>query len=357
MTNYARTLDALKSQPHTWLVTGVAGFIGSHLLEALLKLGQRVTGLDDFSTGSRENLDEVKSRTQESDWKNFRFIEGSVRDLQLCREAARGVGRALHEAGFISVPLSVEEPLACNATNVDGFVNLLVAARDAGVKRFVYASSSAVYGDDETMPKAEEKLGNPLSPYGASKRIDEIYADVFYKNYGFGAVGLRYFNVFGPRQNPTGGYAAVIPKWITSLAQNEPCFINGDGGISRDFCYIDNVVQANILAAATERGEAAGQVFNVAYGRCSTLLELHELLASKLAARNRPVPPESPVYHAFRPGDILHSGADISKIRRELGYEPEVNLDAGLENTIDWYLAHPRFPKLPPISKPRFRAA
>jgi UDP-N-acetylglucosamine/UDP-N-acetylgalactosamine 4-epimerase len=340
MSKYAHTLDLLRLQPRTWLVTGVAGFIGSHLLEALLKLGQRVVGLDDFSTGSRKNLDEVQSLAGGNAWKNFRPIEGSICDLQLCREAVRGADFVLHEAGFVSVPLSIEDPVACNRTNVDGFVNMLVAAREAGVKGFVYASSSAVYGDDAAMPKVEEKIGAPLSPYGASKWIDEIYAGVFHKNHGFGAVGLRYFNIFGPRQNPDGGYAAVIPKWITTLAKNEPCFINGDGGITRDFCHIDNVVQANILAATAEGAATAGQVYNVAYGLRSTLLELHDFIAAKLTARNLPVPLESPVYHPFRAGDILHSGADVSKIRREIGYDPAVNLDAGLENTIDWYLAN-----------------
>jgi UDP-N-acetylglucosamine/UDP-N-acetylgalactosamine 4-epimerase len=340
MTKYSRTLDLLRAQPRTWLITGVAGFIGSHLLEALLKLGQRVVGIDDFSTGSRKNLDEVQSLTGTDLWNNFHLLKGSVCDLELCRKAVHGADLVLHEAGFVSVPQSIEDPVACNRTNVDGFVNMLTAAREAGVQRFVYASSSAVYGDDATMPKAEEKTGAPLSPYGASKWIDEIYAGVFFKNHGFGAIGLRYFNIFGPRQNPAGGYAAVIPKWITSLAKNEPCVINGDGGITRDFCHIDNVVQANILAALSS-GEAGGQVFNVAYGARSTLLELHSLIAQKLTAWNLPVPPESPVYHAFRAGDILHSGADISKIRRELGYEPSVDLDAGLENTIGWYLANP----------------
>ena len=340
MTNHPQTLDSLKTWPRTWLITGVAGFIGSHLLEVLLGLGQTVTGLDDFSTGSRANLDEVKSRVPESAWKKFRFIEGSICDPASCHEASAGADYVLHEAGFISVPLSIEDPVACNRTNVDGFLNMLVAARDAGVKRFVYASSSAVYGDDENMPKVEDKIGRPLSPYGATKWINEIYAHIFRQNYGFGIAGLRYFNIFGPRQNPTGGYAAVIPKWITSLAKNEACFINGDGGITRDFCHVKNVVQANILAATTENEQAIGGIFNVAYGRRTTLLELHSLIASKLRARNLPVPADSPVYHAPRPGDIIHSGADISKIRRDLGYEPAVNLETGLEDTVDWYLAN-----------------
>ena len=340
MSSFTQALESLKTQPRTWLITGVAGFIGSHLLEALLELGQNVTGLDDFSTGSRANLEEVKSRVGDAAWRKFQFIEGSIHDLSICREAVCGADYVLNEAGFVSVPLSLEDPVACNRTNVDGFVNMLVAAREAGVKRFVYASSSAVYGDDETMPKVEEKIGRPLSPYGASKWINEIYAGIFRLNFGFGVVGLRYFNIFGPRQNPEGGYAAVIPKWITSLAKNEACFINGDAGITRDFCHIKNVIQANILAAVTENKQALGGVFNVAYGQRTMLLELHKHIASKLAARRLPVPPESPVYHAPRPGDIIHSGADVSRIHKELGYEPAVSLDEGLEDTIDWYLTH-----------------
>lgn len=339
MSKYAHALDSLKSQPRTWLITGVAGFIGSHLLEALLKLGQRVTGLDDFSTGSKNNLTEVQWLVGAGAWKNFRLVEGSVCDLPLCREAVRSADFVLHQAGFVSVPQSIEDPLACNRTNVDGFVNMLVAAHAAGVQGFVYASSSAVYGDDATMPKVEEKIGAPLSPYGASKWIDEIYAAVFQKTHTFGTTGLRYFNIFGPRQNPGGGYAAVIPKWITTLAKNEPCVINGDGGITRDFCHVENVVQANILAA-TANDRTAAKVYNVAFGQRSTLLELHGFIAGKLKGRNLPLPPESPVYEAFRPGDILHSGADISKIRSELGYEPSVDLDAGLKNTVGWYLAN-----------------
>jgi UDP-N-acetylglucosamine 4-epimerase len=340
MPGYAETVDLLKKQPGTWLITGVAGFIGSHLLESLLGFGQSVTGVDDFSTGSRMNLEEVQARLPADAWKRFRFIEGNIADPALCREAAGGVDYVLNEAGFVSVPLSLEDPVACNRTNVDGFLNMLVAARDAGARRFVYASSSAVYGDDETMPKVEEKIGNPLSPYGASKWINEIYARIFHLNYGFGVVGLRYFNIFGPRQNPAGGYAAVIPRWITSLAKNEACFINGEGGITRDFCHVSNVVQANILAVVAQDRQVAGQVYNVACGKRFALLELHGIIASKLLKRNLPVPSQSPLYNPPRAGDILHSGADISKIRRDLGYEPGVSLAEGLEDTIEWYLAN-----------------
>ena len=336
MAGYSEALELLKTRPRSWLITGVAGFIGSHLLETLLGLGQSVTGLDNFSTGNRANLDVVKSRLPGSAWEKFRFIEGSICDPSRCVEAVSGVDYVLHEAAFVSVPLSLENPAACNRTNVEGFANVLAAARDAGVKRIVYASSSAVYGDDATMPKTEDKISAPLSPYAASKRQNEIQA----RDFPRGAIGLRYFNIFGPRQDPAGGYAAVIPKWITTLAKNEPCFINGDGGITRDFCHVKNVVQANLLAVTTENDRALGEAFNVAYGRTTTLLELHGLIAAKLRARGLPIPAESPVYHPPRPGDILHSGADITKIRRELGFEPAVSLNEGLEDTIDWYLAH-----------------
>jgi UDP-N-acetylglucosamine 4-epimerase len=338
MSRHADILDALKRNPSTWLVTGAAGFIGSHLVEALLGLGQQVTGLDDFSTGSKRNLSEVETAVPARAWKNFRMIEGSICDPGICREASRGVEQVLHQAGFVSVPLSLEDPVACNRINVDGFLNMLVAAREAGAKSFVYASSSAVYGDDETLPKVEEKIGAPLSPYGASKWIDEIYAGVFHKNFGTGAVGLRYFNVFGPRQNPLGGYAAVIPRWITSLAKGEPCILNGDGGISRDFCHVKNVVQANLLAALSDKAAPGGQVYNVAYGASSTLRELHGLIAEELSKKGLRLPADSPLQHPPRPGDIVHSAANISKARHKLGYSPAVNLSDGLEETIEWYL-------------------
>ena len=338
MAVYSQTLDTLKSQPRSWLITGAAGFIGSHLLEALLNLGQHVTALDDLSTGSRANLDAVKARVPETAWSKFRLIEGSICNPAACREAMRAADYVLHQAAFISVPLSLENPAECHRVNIDGFAQILAAARDTGVKRVVYASSSAVYGDDETMPKTEEKIGAPLSPYAASKRMNELQALAVAREHGPRAIGLRYFNIFGPRQNPEGGYAAVIPKWITTLAQNHPCFINGSGDISRDFCHVKNVVQANLLAATAENTIAPGESFNVAAGRTTTLLELHSLIAASLHKRGLPIPPESPIYHPPRPGDIIHSGADISKIRRELGYEPAVNLENGLADTVDWYL-------------------
>ena len=333
MSHYSHALQRLKEQPEKWLVTGAAGFIGSHLTEALLKLDQTVVALDDLSTGSLRNFEEIRGRVSTEQWDRFGFIEGSVCDLADCRRACEGVQRVLHEAGFISVPLSIEDPLACNATNVDGFLNLLVAARDAGVQQFVYASSSAVYGDDEGLPKIEERIGKPLSPYGTSKLMDEFYADVFTKNYPSPhIVGLRYFNVFGPRQNPKGGYAAVIPKWISSLVEGEPCCINGDGTITRDFCHIDNIVQANLLAATTENAQAFGQVYNVALGARTTLTELYTLIAAKLGISDKP-----PVYLPDRPGDILHSEASIRKIQAELGFEPTVTVNDGLTETVCWY--------------------
>jgi len=321
-----------KTQPEKWLVTGAAGFIGSHLVEHLLKNGCHVVALDDLSTGSMLNLDEVASRVTDEGWARFEFIQGSVCDLETCRRACSGVHRVLHEAGFVSVPLSIDDPIACNATNVNGFLNLLVAAREAGVKQLVYASSSAVYGDDEGLPKVEDRIGNPLSPYGASKLMDELYADVFTRNYPNPAVvGLRYFNVFGPRQNPNGGYAAVIPRWIAALVSGEPCFINGDGSITRDFCHVKNVVKANILAATTENRAAFGQVFNVGMGTRTTLTELYQFISAKLGI----VAP--PVYLPQRAGDIIHSEASIQKICRVLGFNPEVSVDEGLTETVRWY--------------------
>lgn len=335
MSVYPQTLDSLRQRPRTWLITGAAGFIGSHLAEALLKLGQRVTGMDNFATGDPVNLNEVRARVGEAAWKNFLFVEGSVTDLEACRSICGGTNYVLHEAGFISVPQSIEDPIYCNAVNVDGTLNMLVAAREAEVQRFVYASSSAVYGDDEMLPKVEDKIGKPLSPYGTSKLMNELYADVFYKNHRLPAIGLRYFNVFGPRQNPAGGYAAVIPKWITSLVAGERCHINGDGSNTRDFCHIDNIVQANILAATTPNEKAFAEVYNVGLGTRTSLNELYTAIRSKFSDEKiRALEPE---YGSPRSGDILHSTADISKIRRDLGFEPLVSVDDGLTETVEWY--------------------
>ncbi len=338
MTSYARLQQELAAKPRTWLITGVAGFIGSHLLEALLRLEQRVTGLDNISTGSPQNLAAVQARVSPEQWARFTFLKGSVADMGACREASNHVDYVLHHAGFVSVPMSIEDPLGCHETNVTGTLNLLAAARDNRVRRFVYASSSAVYGDDPRMPKVEPEIGRALSPYGASKLMDEIYARQFFDHYGLESVGLRYFNIFGPRQNPTGGYAAVIPQWITALVRGGECAIHGDGGITRDFCHVANVVQANLLAATTRNRAALGEVFNVAGGRSTTLAGLYESISTRVAAvSGAPVKPVK--YGPPRSGDIQHSSADIGKIRRALGFEPLVSVDEGLEETVCWYAA------------------
>ena len=329
----------------TWLVTGCAGFIGSNLLEALLVLGQRVVGLDNFATGFRHNLEQVRDRTGAA-WKNFRFIEGDIRAPESCREACHGVDIVLHEAALGSVPRSIDDPLASHDTNVTGFLHMLVAARDAGVKRFVYAASSAAYGDSPDLPKVEERIGRPLSPYGAGKHMNEIYAGVFGRCYGLATIGLRYFNVFGPRQDPDGAYAAVIPKWIAAMLRGEPVQVNGDGETARDFCYIDNVIQANLLAATVESKEAVGEVYNVAIGEQTTLNELHDLLAGMLQLRDPAFRPAPPDYRDFRPGDVRYSLADIGKAERLLAFRPTHRIREGLEEALDWYIA-----RLRPVTK------
>jgi UDP-N-acetylglucosamine 4-epimerase len=339
MTHYQTLQQELRAAPRTWLITGVAGFIGSHLLEALLHLGQRVVGLDNFSTGTPRNLDDVRRGVGEEAWTRFLFHEGTVTDLAACREASEGVDYVLHHAGFVSVPLSIQDPLACHDTNVTGSLNILLAARDHGVRRVVYASSSAVYGDDPGQPNVESQIGRPLSPYGASKLVGEVYARQFHQHFGLGAIGLRYFNIFGPRQNPTGGYAAVIPLWIAALLRGETCRIHGDGAITRDFCPVGDVIQANLLAATARPGEAIGEVFNVALGTRTTLDALYALIAARVAAvTGRPAPAVE--YGPARPGDIRHSGADIARIVRELGFAPEAGVEAGLDETVRWYFEH-----------------
>jgi UDP-N-acetylglucosamine 4-epimerase len=334
---YQKVQAELESAPKAWLVTGVAGFIGSNLLETLLKLDQRVIGLDNFSTGHRKNLDEVKSLVSAEQWARFRFLEGDICDESICRQACQGVDFVLHQAARGSVPRSIIEPLASHAANVTGFLNLLVAAREAKVQRFVYASSSSVYGDHPDLPKMEDKIGQPLSPYAATKRMNEIYADTFARAYGFESIGLRYFNVFGPRQDPDGAYAAVIPKWIATMLRSTSVDINGDGETSRDFCFIDNVVQANILAATVSDAQSINQVYNIAIGERTTLNELFQFLRSSLGRRNPGLANQEPVYRDFRPGDVRHSLADISKAERLLGYSPNVRAQDGLERAMDWY--------------------
>jgi UDP-N-acetylglucosamine 4-epimerase len=331
--------NILGGTPRTWLVTGVAGFIGSNLLEALLRLDQRVVGLDNFSTGFRHNLDQVRDAVGPARWARFRFIEGDIRSLETCRQACEGVNVVLHEAALGSVPRSIDDPIASHESNVTGFLNMLVAARDAGVKRFVYAASSAAYGDHPALPKVEETVGRPLSPYGAGKYMNELYADVFGRCYGLQAVGLRYFNVFGPRQDPDGAYAAVIPKWIASLLRGDAVYINGDGETARDFCYIDNVVQANLLAGTVGSDAAVNQVYNVALGEQTSLNQLFTSLTQLLSARDSAFVAGKPVYREFRAGDVRFSRADIGKATRYLGFKPTCRVHEGLERALDWYVA------------------
>lgn len=334
-TRYQHALQQLQTEPATWLVTGCAGFIGSNLLETLLAMDQHVVGLDNFSTGYRHNLDEVKATVTPEQWARFVFYDGDIRDVDICRKAVRGVKYVLHQAALGSVPRSLEDPLTTNDVNITGFLNMLVAARDAGVTSFVYAASSSTYGDHEALPKVEDRIGRPLSPYAVTKFVNELYADVFARSYGFGSIGLRYFNVFGRRQDPDGAYAAVIPKWIAAMIRGDDVVINGDGQTSRDFCHIDNVVQANILAAMAQP-EGVNQVYNVAYSGRTTLKELFDYLSKALANHgidySRP-----PVYADFRPGDVRHSQADISKARQLLGYEPLNDVVRGLEVSMPWY--------------------
>ncbi|MDH2916230.1 MAG: NAD-dependent epimerase/dehydratase family protein [Gallionella sp.] len=372
---YTQLKARLASEQHTWLITGVAGFIGSNLLETLLKLNQKVVGLDNFATGHQRNLDEVQSLVTPVQWANFNFIQGDIRNLDDCRRAmtyvpspnhnsprppaGAGLGErvdfeveyVLHQAALGSVPRSVENPINTNETNISGFLNMLVAARDAKVKRFVYAASSSTYGDHPDLPKVEDKIGKPLSPYAVTKYVNELYADVFARTYGFNTIGLRYFNVFGPRQDPDGAYAAVIPKWIASMIKDEPIFINGDGETSRDFCFIENVRQINLLAATVSElpplpmGEGRGgegsptnQVYNVAVGDRTTLNQLYEQLNFNLLPSYPHLQGRKPVYRDFRAGDVRHSLADIGKATTLLGYQPTHRIGEGLKVAMNWYV-------------------
>jgi UDP-N-acetylglucosamine 4-epimerase len=329
----------LLAQPARWLVTGSAGFIGSHLVETLLKLDQTVIGLDNFATGHRRNLDEVRSLVAPEQWLRHRFIEADICDLDACREACRTVDFVLHQAALGSVPRSLANPVATNAANVDGFLNLLVAARDAGVKRFVYAASSSTYGDHPALPKVEDRIGRPLSPYAVSKLVNELYAEVFARCYAFPSIGLRYFNVFGARQDPEGAYAAVIPRWTRALLLGEQVTINGDGETSRDFCFVDNAVQANLLAATTTDPAALNQVYNVAVDDRTTLNRLFEILRDALSDISTGGMQMQPAYADFRPGDVRHSQADIAKAGRLLGYLPSHRLAEGVQAAIPWYVS------------------
>lgn len=341
MNRFQALKEELLLTPKVWLVTGVAGFIGSNLLETLLKLNQKVVGLDNFATGYQKNLDEVKGLVSPEQWANFYFIEGDIRNLEDCQKAMHfhdlPVDYVLHQAALGSVPRSIDDPITTNSANITGFLNMLVAARDAKVKSFVYAASSSTYGDHPGLPKVEENIGKPLSPYAVTKYVNELYADVFSRAYGFDCIGLRYFNVFGKRQDPDGAYAAVIPKWIAAMIAGDDVFINGDGETSRDFCYINNTVQANLLAAATESKEARNQVYNVAVGDRTTLNELFSAIKSALKEQGVAYD-KSPIYRDFRPGDVRHSQADISKITARLGYEPQYRIMDGVSLAMAWYV-------------------
>lgn len=364
---YEQLKTRLADESHTWLITGVAGFIGSNLLETLLKLNQKVVGLDNFATGHQRNLDEVQSLVTPEQWASFNFIQGDIRNLDDCQRAMHftrspknnsprplagdGVGErvavekvaveyVLHQAALGSVPRSMADPVATNETNITGFLNMLVAACDANVKRFVYAASSSTYGDHPGLPKVEDRIGKPLSPYAVTKYVNELYAEVFARTYGFNTIGLRYFNVFGPRQDPNGAYAAVIPKWVASMIKGEQVYINGDGETSRDFCFVENVRQINLLAATTENPEAVNQVYNVAVGDRTTLKQLYEQLRLNLLPSCSHLKNAKPMYRDFRAGDVRHSLADISKAARYLGYQPTHSIGDGIKVAMGWYVQY-----------------
>jgi len=335
-------LAQLRATPRRWLVTGSAGFIGSHLLENLLRAGQQVTSLDNFSTGHQANLDEVRRLVGEEAWSRHTFVRGDIADLASCAQACDGAEIVLHQAALGSVPRSIKDPLTTHRSNATGFLTMLEAARTAGVKRFVYAASSSTYGDSPTLPKVEDKIGRPLSPYAVTKYLNELYAEVFGRCYGLSTIGLRYFNVFGPRQDPNGAYAAVIPRWAAQMLEGSRCVINGDGETSRDFCFVTNAVQANLRAGLCEEPEASNQVFNVAVGDRTTLNQLHGALAEALQRECPALRVEPPQYASFREGDVRHSLADVSKARRLLGYQPSHDVRAGLLEAIGWYVQRAR---------------
>ena len=337
MSQYQTVCEQLQQAPKTWLITGVAGFIGSNLLETLLKLNQNVVGLDNFATGHQHNLDEVQSLVRPEQWANFKFYEGDIRDFEDCQKACAGVDYVLHEAALGSVPRSIADPITTNAANITGFLNMLTAARDACVKSFTYAASSSTYGDHPALPKVEENIGKPLSPYAVTKYVNELYAEVFARTYGFKAIGLRYFNVFGKRQDPNGAYAAVIPKWTAAMIAGDDVFINGDGETSRDFCFIENTVQANILAATTQNDEAKNQVYNVAVGDRTTLNDLFNAIKDALD-ENGVTYTKEPVYRDFRTGDVRHSQASIQKINRLLSYQANYSIKDGIDVAMTWYV-------------------
>ncbi len=341
MAKYEELQEYLKSNQSTWLVTGVAGFIGSNLLEKLLILNQKVVGLDNFDTGYQHNIDQAIEDAENATGKslsgNFNFIKGDIRELKDCQKSCNGVDYVLHQAALGSVPRSIEDPINTNGANIDGFLNMLVASRDAKVKRFVYAASSSTYGDHPGLPKVEDEIGNPLSPYAVTKVVNELYAQVFAKTYNFKTIGLRYFNIFGKRQDPNGAYAAVIPKWAADILNNEDVFINGDGKTSRDFCYIENTMQMNLLAAMTNNDKAVDQVYNVAVNDRTSLNQLYQMIEDRLIQRVKGLEKKKPIYRDFRAGDVRHSQADISKSQILLGYQPKYKISKGMDEVIDWY--------------------
>ena len=338
MTAFEKLLDRLKTQQKTWLVTGNAGFIGSNLTEFLLNHNQKVVGLDNFSTGYQHNIDDVLEKVGTKNAKNFTFIEGDTTDIDICTRACEGVDIVLHQAALGSVPRSINDPIKSNLSNVTGFLNMITSAKDAGIKRFVYASSSSVYGDSKELPKVEENTGKLLSPYAVTKMTAELYGNVFFKTYGIETIGLRYFNVFGRRQDPNGAYSAVIPKWVSSLLKKEDIYINGDGETSRDFTYIDNVIQMNLLAGTTDNPKAFGEVYNVAVGGRNTLNELYQLINQELSKHIVDFIEKEPIYREFRAGDIRHSNADITKAKEMIGYKPTHDIYRGMSEAIEWYV-------------------
>ena len=347
MTSYKKLQEYLIDNQSTWLVTGVAGFIGSNLLEKLLVLNQKVVGMDTFDTGYQHNIDQAIKDANDIVGKdisnNFRFINGDIRNLTHCNKACYGVDYVLHQAAIGSVPRSIEDPINTNNANIDGFLNMLVASRDANVKRFVYAASSSSYGDNTDLPKIEHMYGNPLSPYAVTKLVNELYADVFARNYNFKTIGLRYFNIFGKRQDPNGAYAAVIPKWVDAIVNKEDVYINGDGETSRDFCYVDNAVQMNLLAASTQNEEAINEVYNVALNDRTSLNELYQMIEERLVKSIEGLEKKKPTYRDFRSGDVRHSQASIEKAQKLLDYHPKFRISEGMDETIDWYVSHYKY--------------
>ena len=347
MSKYEQIQEHLKENQSTWLITGVAGFIGSNLLEKLLILNQKVVGLDNFDSGYQHNIDQAiedANRVAGKDLSNnFIFINGDIRELSVCKEASKGVDYVLHQAALGSVPRSIKDPINTNRANIDGFLNMLVACKDANIKRFVYAASSSTYGDHPDLPKLEGKVGSPLSPYAVTKVVNELYANVFAKTYGFKTIGLRYFNVFGKRQEPNGAYAAVIPKWVAAILNKEDVFINGDGETSRDFCYIDNTVQINLLAATTDNDEATDQVYNVALNERTSLNKLYQMIEERIIQRTEGLEKKDPVYRDFRLGDVRHSQANIDKAQALLEYQPKYRISEGIDEAIDWYIEYTKY--------------